>query len=226
LRQNSKKQERCKKLEFKPVAEAINEGIALIPSPAMGTIGALALPGEFNLIFQTHVESVSDDTSIAYFSPEIGEGTFVNCQKVIDTTQVKILFGIAQMARPFRNEITPRNFALRSREFEQMELEFFIDDSEEALQNWHEYWMNEQLKRQRSIGICEDLLGLDVHKKEKLANYSKTCTDITFKYPLGVKELEGVAAPGILTLCNIRVAVDNRWSILIKTQKENMFPML
>jgi glycyl-tRNA synthetase len=168
----------------------------MIPSPVTGTIGALTLPREFNLMFQTHIGAVSDDTSVAYLRPETAQGTFVNFSNVINTTRIKIPFGIAQMGRSFRNEITPRNFIFRSREFEQMELEFFIDDSEEAWQNWHRYWIEERLKWHKSMGICEDLLGLDVHKKEKLAHYSKACTDITFRYPFGIQELEGVAARG------------------------------
>ncbi|MDR1528670.1 MAG: glycine--tRNA ligase [Puniceicoccales bacterium] len=196
LKKKFKKAGTLQKLEIKSVTEASHEEMALIPSPVTGTIGALTLPRAFNLMFQTHVGAVSDDTSVAYLRPETAQGTFVNFLNVIDTTRVKIPFGIAQMGKSFRNEITPRNFIFRSREFEQMELEFFIDDSEEAWRNWHEYWINERLKWHKSIGICGDLLGLDVHKKEKLAHYSKACTDITFKYPFGVQELEGVAARG------------------------------
>jgi glycyl-tRNA synthetase len=196
LKGKLKKTGTLQSLVIKPVAEASDEEIALIPSPATGTIGTLTLPREFNLMFRTHIGAVSDDVSMAYLRPETAQGTFVNFLNVVNTARVKIPFGIAQTGRSFRNEITPRNFIFRSREFEQMELEFFINDSEEAWQYWHRYWIDERLKWHKSIGINENLLGLDIHKKEKLAHYSKACTDITFKYPFGIQELEGIAARG------------------------------
>ncbi|MDR1432929.1 MAG: glycine--tRNA ligase [Puniceicoccales bacterium] len=183
-------------LKLKPVCEASAEELALIPSPATGTIGTLTAPRAFNLMFQTCVGAVSDSGSTAYLRPETAQGTFANFSNVIATARVKIPFGVAQIGKSFRNEITPRNFIFRSREFEQMELEFFVDDSEEAWRRWHKYWVDERLKWHRSIGIRGELLGLEVHSKEKLAHYSKACTDITFKYPFGVQELEGIAARG------------------------------
>jgi glycyl-tRNA synthetase len=187
-------------LNLRPISEASEAELALIPSPVTGTIGTLTPPRDFNLMFQTHVGAVSDDASMAYLRPETAQGTFTNFSNVVDTTRVKIPFGIAQIGRSFRNEITPRNFIFRSREFEQMELEFFIDDSEESWQRWHAYWVQERLKWHRSVGIRTDLLALDVHKKEKLAHYSKACTDITFNYPFGVQELEGISARGCFDL--------------------------
>jgi glycyl-tRNA synthetase len=127
------------KLEIKPLTEASDEEIALIPSPVTGTIGALTLPREFNRLFQTHIGAISDDTSAAYLRPETAQGTFVNFSNVINKICIKIPFRTAQMGRSFRSEITRGNFIFRSREFEQMDLEFFIDDSEEAWQNWQRY---------------------------------------------------------------------------------------
>jgi glycyl-tRNA synthetase len=114
-------------------------GKYLIPSPVTGTIGVLTLPWESNLMFQTHIGAASDDTSVAYLHPETAHGRFVNVSNVANTTCIKIPYGIAQMGRSFRNEITPTNFVFRSREFDQMELEFGIDDSEEAWQNSYRY---------------------------------------------------------------------------------------
>ncbi|MDR1595656.1 MAG: glycine--tRNA ligase [Puniceicoccales bacterium] len=196
LQKNSGRSGKLEVLGLRPVSEASAEEIARIPSPITGSIGTLTQPRAFNLMFQTHVGAVVDDTTVAYLRPETAQGTFTNFSNVIATTRVRIPFGIAQIGKSFRNEITPRNFVFRSREFEQMELEFFIDDSEESWRKWHEYWVTERLNWHQSIGIRRELLSIDVHEKEKLAHYSKACTDITFKYPFGAQELEGIAARG------------------------------
>jgi glycyl-tRNA synthetase len=185
---------------LKSYTEATADERALIPSPATGNSGSLTPPRDFNLMFKTHVGALNDSTSVAYLRPETAQGIFTNFKNILDSTRVKIPFGIAQIGRSFRNEITPRNFIFRSREFEQMELEFFIDDREESWRKWHEYWVSERLNWHRSIGLPRDMLGLDVHEKSKLAHYAKACTDITFKYPFGVQELEGVAARGCFDL--------------------------
>ncbi|MDR0595213.1 MAG: glycine--tRNA ligase [Puniceicoccales bacterium] len=187
-------------LTLRPYAEAGEEEYALIPSPATDKPGSLTPPRDFNLMFKTYVGALNDSTSAAYLRPETAQGIFINFKNILDSTRVKIPFGVAQIGRSFRNEITPRNFIFRSREFEQMELEFFIDDSEESWQHWHEYWIKERLNWHKSIGLPDSMLGLDVHKKEKLAHYAKACTDITFKYPFGVQELEGIAARGCFDL--------------------------
>jgi glycyl-tRNA synthetase len=142
-------------LEIKPLTAASDDEIALIPSPLTGTIGALTLIQEFNLMFQTHIGAVSDDISGAYLRPETAQDIFVNFSNVVNTTRRKSPFRIAQIGTSFANEITPRNFIFRSRESEQMELEFFINDSEEAWQNWHTYWIEERLKRHKNMRICE-----------------------------------------------------------------------
>ncbi|MDR0428701.1 MAG: glycine--tRNA ligase, partial [Puniceicoccales bacterium] len=166
-----------------------------VPSPATGTPGALTPPRSFNLMFETHVGAVCDNASIAYLRPETAQGIFVNFKNVLDTTQKKIPFGIAQVGRAFRNEITPRNFIFRSREFEQMELEYFISPKADW-QNMHSQWVELRLQWYRSIGIRPELLGLQVHASDKLAHYSKACTDITFSYPFGEQEMEGIAMRG------------------------------
>ncbi|MDR1401849.1 MAG: glycine--tRNA ligase [Puniceicoccales bacterium] len=187
-------------IRIRPISEASPQELASIPSPATGTIGTLTSPRAFNLMFQTHVGAVTGDAAVAYLRPETAQGTFTNFTNVVDSSRVKIPFGIAQIGKAFRNEITPRNFLFRSREFEQMELEFFIEDSEAAWQYWHEYWVNERLKWHQSIGVRRELLSLDVHEKSKLAHYAKACTDIAFRYPFGMQELEGIAVRGCFDL--------------------------
>ncbi|MDR1255982.1 MAG: glycine--tRNA ligase [Puniceicoccales bacterium] len=187
-------------LVLKPYSEATQDEYSLIPSPATGNPGSLTPPRDFNLMFKTHIGALTDSTATAYLRPETAQGIFVNFKNILDSTRVKIPFGIAQIGRSFRNEITPRNFIFRSREFEQMELEFFVDDGDESRQHWHEFWINERLKWHRDIGLPSDMLGLEVHGKEKLAHYAKACADITFKYPFGVQELEGIAARGCFDL--------------------------
>jgi glycyl-tRNA synthetase len=181
---------------LRPYVEASKEEYSLIPSPATDKPGSLTPPRDFSLMFKTCIGALDKSTSTAYLRPETAQGIFINFKNVLDSTRVRIPFGIAQIGRSFRNEITPRNFIFRSREFEQMELEFFVDDSEKSWKYWHEYWVNERLSWHKSIGLPGTMLGLDVHGKEKLAHYAKACTDITFEYPFGVQELEGVAARG------------------------------
>jgi glycyl-tRNA synthetase len=195
LKRKLAKQGVLEEMILQPYTEASPEEYALIPSPATGKPGSLTAPRAFNLMFQTHLGAVVDGSSVAYLRPETAQGMFVDFKNILNTYRVKLPFGIAQMGRSFRNEITPRNFIFRSREFEQMEMEFFIQD-DANWQEWHQYWVNTRFEWLKSIGLREDLLGLDVHRPEKLAHYSRACTDITFHYPFGVQELEGIAARG------------------------------
>ncbi|MDR0445010.1 MAG: glycine--tRNA ligase [Puniceicoccales bacterium] len=196
LKRRLAKKGELKPIQLLPYTDARSEEYVKIPSPATGQPGTLTPPRAFNLMFQTHVGALEDTTSTAYLRPETAQGIFVNFKNILDSTRVKLPFGIAQIGRSFRNEITPRNFIFRSREFEQMEMEFFIDDSEESWQHWYSYWIEERLRWHRSLGIRPEWLGLEVHPREKLAHYSRACTDITFRYPFGAQELEGIAARG------------------------------
>ncbi|MDR1456574.1 MAG: glycine--tRNA ligase [Puniceicoccales bacterium] len=182
-------------LQLKCYMDAPETVQKLIPSPATGTPGALTPPRAFNLMFATHVGAVCDDASAAYLRPETAQGIFVNFKNILDSVHRKLPFGVAQIGRAFRNEITPRNFIFRSREFEQMELEYFIGPDADW-EDLHRQWVEERLHWHHSIGIRPELLGLQVHAKEKLAHYSRACTDITFRYPFGQQELEGIAARG------------------------------
>ncbi len=175
--------------------EATAEEISQIPSPATGEPGSLTPPRSFNMMFQTNVGAMTDAASVAYLRPETAQGMFADFKGVVDTGRVKLPFGIAQIGKSFRNEITPRNFIFRSREFEQMEMEYFIHedaDWSKCHQDWIE-WCRQWLI---SVGLPETHLSLYAHPKEKLAFYSKGTVDIMFKYPFGVQELWGIAARG------------------------------
>ena len=179
----------------KDFTEAKPEEIELIPSPATGEAGSLTPPRSFNMMFQTNVGAMSDASSVAYLRPETAQGMFVDFKNVVDTTRVKLPFGIAQIGKSFRNEITPRNFIFRSREFEQMEMEYFIhEDADWA--KCHEEWIAWCEAWLKSIGLPDSHLSRYTHPKEKLAFYSRGTVDIMFKYPFGVQELWGIAARG------------------------------
>ena len=183
-------------LQLKPLTEAKPEEYASIPSPATDKPGDLTPPRDFNLMFQTQVGAVASESSVAYLRPETAQGIFIHFKNVVDSTRVKVPFGIAQIGKAFRNEITPRNFIFRSREFEQMEMEYFIPADEEAWMELHKKWIKTRYNWHCAIGIKKEWLSFDVHKKEDLAHYAKACTDIMFKYPFGVQELEGIAVRG------------------------------
>ncbi|MEY4817309.1 MAG: hypothetical protein RLZZ23_82, partial [Verrucomicrobiota bacterium] len=180
---------------LKDYTESTAEEHALIPSPATGKPGSLTPPRSFNMMFQTYVGAMQDASATAYLRPETAQGIFINFKNVVDTGRVKLPFGIAQIGKAFRNEINPRNFIFRSREFEQMEIEYFISPASD----WataHKDWIEGCLAWFESIGIPRAKLSLYPHPTEKLAHYSKGTTDIMFEFPFGVQELQGVAARG------------------------------
>jgi glycyl-tRNA synthetase len=154
----------------------------------------LTTPKAFNLMFKTFVGPVEDESAVAYLRPETAQGIFAQFTNVLSTSRQKVPFGIAQIGKAFRNEINPRNYTFRSREFEQMELEFFIKPGTDA--EWHEYWVNERLRWYGSIGLPADSLTRYVYPKEELAHYASACVDVMFAFPFGVQELEGIAARG------------------------------
>lgn len=180
---------------LKDYTESAPEQHALIPSPATGKPGSLTAPRAFNMMFETRVGALADDSAISWLRPETAQGIFINFKNVVDTGRVKVPFGIAQIGKAFRNEINPRNFIFRSREFEQMEIEFFISpDADWA--TLHREWIEYCRDWFTSIGIPKEKLSLYAHPKEKLAFYSKGTTDIMFEYPFGIQELQGIAARG------------------------------
>jgi glycyl-tRNA synthetase len=169
--------------------------MAQIPSPASNK-PTLTMPRDFNLMFQTSVGALTDESSVAYLRPETAQGIFLNFKNVLTTSRQKIPFGIAQIGKAFRNEITPRNFIFRSREFEQMEVEYFIPPGDDVWPVHHQQWMDDSKAFLLSIGLREDLMGWDVHEGDSLAHYAQACTDITFRFPFGEQELMGIAARG------------------------------
>ncbi|MBY0587735.1 glycine--tRNA ligase [bacterium] len=145
----------------------------------------------FNLMFKTNVGALEDSSSIAYLRPETAQGIFVNFKNVCDTSRVRVPFGIAQIGKAFRNEINPRNFTFRSREFEQMEIEFFC--SPESSEGWYQYWRNRRYRWYTDLGLKSDKLILRDHHPDELAHYAKGCADVEYEFPFGVSELEGIA---------------------------------
>jgi glycyl-tRNA synthetase len=146
---------------------------------------------QFNLMFKTYVGPVEDDASVAWLRPETAQGIFVNFSSVQTTSRKKPPFGIAQIGKAFRNEITPGNFTFRTREFEQMELEYFVPPEEGG--KWFEYWCAERLRWYRDLGIPDDLLRLRHHDPDELSHYSAGTADVEYLYPWGWGELEGIA---------------------------------
>ncbi len=207
----------------KDMTEAQPDEIALIPSPATGEPGSLTPPRAFNMMFETHVGAMRDASAIAYLRPETAQGMFVDFKNVVDTGRVKLPFGIAQTGKSFRNEITPRNFIFRSREFEQMEMEFFIHEDDDWAK-WHRFWIDWCKDWLKSIGLPDSHLSEYDHLKEKLAFYSKGTTDIMFKYPFGVQELWGIAARGNYDLTQHANASGKPQEIFDEATKKKFVP--
>jgi glycyl-tRNA synthetase len=159
--------------------------------PNCGAKNSFTEARQFNLMFKTYVGPVEDDASVAYLRPETAQGIFVNFQNVQTTSRRKPPFGIAQIGKSFRNEITPGNFVYRTREFEQMEMEYFVPPDEGA--QWFEYWCAERLRWYSDLGIPEEKLRLRPHETEELSHYSAGTADVEFLYPWGWGELEGIA---------------------------------
>lgn len=158
--------------------------------PACGSKD-LTEPRPFNLMFKTSVGPIDDGSSFAYLRPETAQQIFTNFKNVLDSTSRKLPFGIAQIGKAFRNEITPRNFIFRVREFEQMELEFFVVPGEDEA--WHKEWLERRLDWWSKQGVSRENLEIYDVPKEELSHYSKSTLDIMYKFPHGVEELEGIA---------------------------------
>jgi glycyl-tRNA synthetase len=159
--------------------------------PNCGARGAFTEARQFHLMFKTHVGPVEDDAAVAYLRPETAQGIFVNFLNAQTTSRKKPPFGIAQIGKAFRNEITPGNFIFRTREFEQMELEYFVPPEESP--QWFEYWCQQRLAWYSGLGISSDQLRLRPHDADELSHYSAGTADVEFMYPWGWGELEGVA---------------------------------
>ncbi|MDA0659777.1 MAG: glycine--tRNA ligase [Planctomycetota bacterium] len=166
--------------------------------PDAKTVGTLTPPREFNLMFKTFVGALSGEEGAAYLRPETAQGIFVNFKNVVDSTRMRIPFGIAQIGKSFRNEITPRNFTFRSREFEQMEIEFFCHPTQSPA--WYQYWRDRRYRWYTDLGLSSDRLRLRDHHTEELSHYSTGTADIEYAFPFlpagSFGELEGIAHRG------------------------------
>lgn len=145
----------------------------------------------FNLMFKTFMGPVEDDAAVAYLRPETAQGIFVNFENVLQSMRMKLPFGIAQIGKSFRNEITPGNFTFRTREFEQMEIEFFVMPGTD--EEWHQRWLDERFAWYPKYGMRRENIRLREHEKDELAHYAKRTADIEYLFPMGWSELEGVA---------------------------------
>jgi glycyl-tRNA synthetase len=207
-------------------------------NPENGSL--LTLPVPFNLMFKTYVGPTATEADIAYLRPETAQAIFAQFKNVLETARQKIPFGIAQVGKAFRNEVTPRNFTFRSREFEQMELEFFIkpDEAVEAIagsvttvpetghpgepqpawgwQAWHQYWVEERVRFYEGIGLSRETLGFHRQTPEELAHYARACVDILFKFPFSKRneqgELIGEELEGIAARSDFDLSQHERFS--------------
>lgn len=172
--------------------------LSVVLGPDAQTLGTLTPPREFNLMFKTYVGALSGEENEAFLRPETAQGIFVNFKNVLDSTRVRIPFGIAQIGKSFRNEITPRYFTFRSREFEQMEIEFFCHPQTSAA--WYRYWRDRRMQWYRQLGLSGERLRLREHSPEELSHYSTGTADIEYAFPFlppgEFGELEGIAHRG------------------------------
>ena len=202
-------EKRLKKLTKKAPADFTTEKLDQLPAEQFTNIigpdvkepGTLTEPRQFNMMFHTFVGATAGDENKAYLRPETCAGIFLNFKNVVDSSRVRVPFGIAQVGKAFRNEVTPRNFIFRSREFEQMELEWFCE--EEDVPMWFDFWVDQRTKFWESLGIPKSSLHfLDV-PKEELAHYSSRTIDVEYQFPFaapGFDELEGIAHRGCFDL--------------------------
>ena len=175
--------------------ETSEDDLSDVPCPNCGTRGKYTEPRDFNMMLKTYLGPVESEEGLHYLRPETAQGIFVNFLNVQTTARKKPPFGIGQIGKSFRNEITPGNFIFRTREFEQMEMEFFVEPGED--ETWHQYWIDERTKWYTDLGIKAENLRHYEHPKEKLSHYSKRTVDIEYRYQLNAGqewgELEGIA---------------------------------
>ena len=183
----------CKKCKGRFRADKLEDARCLErPSKQPGQCGGeLTEPREFNLMFKTQVGAAEATSSTAYLRPETAQGIFLNFKNVMDSARLKPPFGIAQIGKSFRNEITPGNFVFRTREFEQAEMEFFVHPDEDV--KWYEYWKAKRFAWYTEYGVNPDKLRMREHDQSELAHYAKATADVEYEYPFGWGELEGVA---------------------------------
>ncbi|MEX1124980.1 MAG: glycine--tRNA ligase [Acidimicrobiia bacterium] len=159
--------------------------------PTCGQKGTFTDPRNFNLMFSTHMGPVDSEENLVYLRPETAQGIFINFENVRRTLRLKLPFGIAQIGKSFRNEITPGQFVFRTREFEQMEMEYFCRSEESS--EWFQYWQEERMRWYLDLGMSEDRLRIRPHEADELSHYSSATVDVEYMFPWGWDELEGIA---------------------------------
>ena len=187
----------CRTCKRRYRADKLEDGVCgQKPSfrPGQGPDCDLTEARNFNLMFQTTVGPVQDEGSVVYLRPETAQGIFLNFKHYLQFSRKKPPFGIAQIGKSFRNEITPGNFVFRMREFEQMEMEFFVPPAD--AEKWHEYWLKARYDWYINLGIRPDHLTLRAHEADELSHYSSATSDVEYLYPIGWQELEGIANRG------------------------------
>ncbi len=184
--------------------------------------GLLTEPRNFNLMFKTFMGPVEDDSTVVFMRPETAQGIFVNFLNVQQASRLKPPFGIAQIGKSFRNEITPGNFTYRTREFEQMEMEFFVPPNED--ERWYDYWKNARFNWYIDYGIKKENLRLRDHTTDELAHYAKACVDVEYNFPFGWSELEGIANRTDFDLKQHSRFSGKNLSVYDEATKEHMVP--
>ena len=160
------------------------------PCPNCGNKDSFTDSRQFNLMFKTFMGPVEDSANVIYLRPETAQGIYVNFHNIREASRQKIPFGIAQIGKAFRNEITPGNFIFRTREFEQMEMQYFVKPTED--EKWFEYWKQERMNWYNELGIKKDKLRFHEHSKNELAHYAKAAFDVEYEFPFGWQEIEGI----------------------------------
>ena len=220
------KEELITKIVSNLINKQNNSGDIMIESgiidPQTKEVGDWTNIRQFNLMFKTNIGPVDDSSSIAYLRPETAQGIFVNFQNVQATSRQKLPFGIAQIGKAFRNEITTGNFIFRTREFEQMEMEFFCKP--DSTKQWLEFWCEERMKWFQSLGINKEKLRLRSHGEDELAHYSSACYDIEYKFDFGWSELEGIADRGTFDLDQHMNASNKKLTYFDQINNEHFVP--
>ncbi len=218
----------CKLCKQRFRADQVGE--ARCPQKPSVAPGAPGCPGEltearlFNLMFQTHIGPLEDDGARIYLRPETAQGIYVNFHNVLQPSRQKIPFGIAQIGKAFRNEISPGNFIFRSREFEQMEMQFFVKP--ETASEWFEYWKEARYNWYQRIGITPSRLRFHPHGPHELAHYARAAFDIEYRYPFGWRELEGIHNRGDFDLTQHQQASGKDLSYFDETTRERFVPYI
>ncbi len=195
------------------------------PCPRCGNRGTMTAPRMFNLMFKTFMGPVEDESSVIYLRPETAQGIYVNFDNVRTTSRQKIPFGIAQIGKAFRNEITPGNFIFRTREFEQMEMQFFVKPGTDP--EWFEHWKAERMRWYlEDVGLRKEKLRFHEHGKDELAHYARAAFDVEYEFPFGWKELEGVHNRGDFDLGRHQEYSGKKLEYFDDESKEHFLPYI